>query len=386
MLPLRRPLLAFALMGFARSADGAEWQLPPISGELAGDFTPLNVPDAPKLHWEISAQGVSTGERDLRVAIDGAGLHARLSARLDPAANGTWKVEEATVETGAWLPAIVAFAAKWPAQFTIAGTAELSGEGTLRDRQIGGRARLRVRDGRIEAPQQKLTLEGVTLELNLEDLAEMRSAPSQRLSWQRGKYGDVELGAGEFYYSASTRAVEVSHATVKLLGGELILADLTSSLEHPKGHTTATVRGIELAQLKPFLPKLVAETKGRLDGFLQLGWGPDGLEIGESRLGLREGEVAEVRFMPQPGILAGSLPPQVTKYYTGLADLEQGKVPLRAETLDVVLTPAGDAEGRTALVHVAGGPVDPRLKAPVDLTFNVRAPLDWFVNFGAKIR
>lgn len=386
MLPLRPQLLGLVLACAPLALGAAEWRLPPISGELEGDFTPLKVPDAPKLHWQITAQRAGPAERDLRIAVDGAGLRMRLSAHVDAAVNGTWKIETAVIETGAWLPVIVALAANWPGNFTLTGTAEISGEGTLRDGQFGGRAQLRLSEARLDVPAQKLTLEGLTLELVLEDVAAIRSAPSQKFSWQRGKYGEVVLGAGEFFYAASTRQVEVSYATINVLGGEIILADFTTSLEHPKGRTNATVRGIDLAQLKPFLPKIISDTQGRLDGYIQLGWGPKGLEIGDGRLGLREGEKAELRFMPQPGILAGSLPAQVTKYYTGLADLEQGKVPLRAEVLDVVLTPAGDAEGRTAKIHVAGGPVDPRLKAPLDLTFNVRAPLDWFVNFGAKIR
>jgi hypothetical protein len=386
MLPLRSQLLGFVLGMVPVAVSAADWVVPPISGELAGDFMPLNLPDAPKLHWQVTARGVEGSERELAVAIDGNGVRMRVAARVDAAANGTWRIDEATVELGAWLPPAIAMVAKRSTEFTLTGVVEVSGQGTWRDGKLGGRALLRLRNGRLDVPKRKVTLEGLALEVAIDDLATGRTAPGQTFAWQSGKYDDVPIGAGHFAFSANGADVQVTAATIEVFAGQLELAGFKFSLKDAATKVNATVRGFDLALLQPFLPKIVSDSRGRLDGTMQIGWGPDGLQIGDGQLGLRAGEKAELRFMPQPGILAGSLPPQVTKYYTGLADLEQGKVPLRAEVLDIVLTPAGDAEGRTALVHVAGGPVDPRLKAPIDLTFNVRAPLEWFINFGSKLK
>jgi hypothetical protein len=63
-----------------------------------------------------------------------------------------------------------------------------------------------------------------------------------------------------------------------------------------------------------------------------------------------------------------------------------GQMPLRAEVLEVTFTPLGDAAGRTAWVHLAGGPVDPNLKAPIDLTVNVQGPLQSLIRFGTNSR
>jgi hypothetical protein len=51
----------------------------------------------------------------------------------------------------------------------------------------------------------------------------------------------------------------------------------------------------------------------------------------------------------------------------------------------MTFTPDGDAEGRTAVIHLEGGPADPRLRAPINLTFNVRGPLQELMNFGMKL-
>ena len=74
------------------------------------------------------------------------------------------------------------------------------------------------------------------------------------------------------------------------------------------------------------------------------------------------------------------------RHYPGLVQLEAGGVPLRARELEVLLTPAGDPEGRTARVRLKGGPADPALQAPVDLEVNVRGPLDSLVQFGTHHR
>ena len=76
----------------------------------------------------------------------------------------------------------------------------------------------------------------------------------------------------------------------------------------------------------------------------------------------------------------------VLQHYPGLKKIEMGEAPLRAEELEVTFTPGGDSEGRTARVHIAGGPVDPNLKAPIDLNVNVRGPLQSLIQFGTNSR
>ena len=60
-------------------------------------------------------------------------------------------------------------------------------------------------------------------------------------------------------------------------------------------------------------------------------------------------------------------------------------VHLRARDLEITLTPAGDEQGRTGWVHIVGGPTDPELTAPLDLTINIRGSLDALVKLGAEL-
>jgi hypothetical protein len=140
-----------------------------------------------------------------------------------------------------------------------------------------------------------------------------------------------------------------------------------------------------LQDIAALVPSAVAEARGRIDGQVRLAWSlAEGFELGAGSLTLRHDEPAEVRLAPSPGLISSNLPATVLKYYPGLGDIETGKVPLRAELLDVSFTPHGDAQGRTAAIHLAGGPVDPKLRAPVDLEINVRGPVQSLIKFGTS--
>jgi hypothetical protein len=148
------------------------------------------------------------------------------------------------------------------------------------------------------------------------------------------------------------------------------------------------MRGVELRQVLFLLPPVLVAAQGRLDGQIALRRDSAGLQIGIGRLTLRQGEKADLQFAPSPGLLTAQLPAQVKQYYPGLEKLETGGIPLRAERMEIELTPAGDEQGRTATVHIEGGPVDPALKSPVVLQINVRGPLESVVKFGthSKLR
>jgi len=47
--------------------------------------------------------------------------------------------------------------------------------------------------------------------------------------------------------------------------------------------------------------------------------------------------------------------------------------------------PEGDPAGRSATVHLVGGPSDPSLRAPLILDLNIVGPLEPLVNLGVKL-
>jgi hypothetical protein len=388
------PGLALAGLGWvialaAAPARGVE--LPLLSGELQGELHPLAAPGAPTLHWRLVLANPRSGANEARAAhsaqliVDGEGTH--LEAEVEPTTDGgaAWKLKEARCELGPWLGAVGKFFEL--GELTATGAATVAGEGTWEKGQVSGHARLSLQNGTLDDPAHKLGLEGLALDLAMEDLAQQRTADGQVLTWTGGHYDTIPIGPGRMRFSVAEGRVRIEEFSVGIFGGTATTAAaLDFPLTKPEFTVSAQVTNLDVKQLLPFLPKVLSDASGRLDGSLAFSRTEEGVTLGAGRLALRQGESADVRLAPTPGLLSASLPPTVLKYYPGLGQIETGQVPIRADLLEVAFTPEGDEEGRTASVHLAGGPVDPKLKAPIDLIVNVRGPLGSLVKFGTNSR
>ncbi len=384
MLSLRRLLAVVALLVATRGAlPAAEWRLPPVDGELSGDFALLKMPGAPKLHWQIGAQRVEEGLRAFTLALDGPGARVRASAQLDAAGNGTWRITEAQVDLGPWLPALAPYLPAPLADLSLAGTLSVTGEATWRAGQLGGACRLTLRDARVDDPALKLLLEGVSLDLAIDDLATGRTPASQKLAWRAGRYEPFALGAGEVEFSLANGQVQVAGGRVGVFAGEMTVGPFACSFANPVFAITANLRRVELATLVPFFPAAVAEAHGKLDGTIALARDAAGIHLGTGGLKLSSGEAANLKFTPSPGMISASLPAAVQKFYPGIKGVEEGRIAFDASELEVTFTPSGDEAGRTALVHLAGGR---EARAPLDVVVNVRGPLEWLVDMGTDSR
>ncbi|HVS52809.1 MAG TPA: YdbH domain-containing protein [Opitutaceae bacterium] len=379
-------ILFACIVACARVTRADDLSLPLVSGELAGDYTPLNLPGAPTLHWKLALAAGAGDTRAMTLAVDGPGTALRSTLELADMASGTWRIEEAQAEIAPWFAALVPRLGREFAGAAASGHIELRGEGSWRDGALGGRGVLTLREAHLDDPAHKLSLDGVTLDLTIADLTTRRSAPAQTLTWTGGRYDVVQLGAGRVVFAVTGDEVRVAEATLAAFGGELRLGEFVVSLARPEFAVTARAIGLDVQQLLPLLPPVLADAHGRVDGELAVKRDASGLQIGAGRLALRAGESADLRLAPRPGLLSASLPPTVLKYYPGLGQIETGQIPLRADLLEVEFTPEGDAEGRTASVHLAGGPVDPKLRAPVDLVVNVRGPLQSLLKLGTDSR
>ena len=388
MDPLRYRLLALLFTVLTAWGLAAEpnrpWVLPPIDGELAGEFTPLFLPGAPPVRWKIDIQTARPRERTLAYTIEGPGLNVRGGAVLDPHGEGTWTLTAATIDLAEWFGWTASRYFPVSAGASLSGTLAARGEGSWRGGVLGGRAEVSLRDGRFEDPAQKVVVEGLAFQVVISDLVARRTAAAQGMTWLGGHYDAFPFGPGRVEFALDGDAVRISDATLAIFGGELRTGAVVLSTTKPDMTVAAQMRGIDLEKILFLLPPVLAAAQGRLDGRIALQRDAVGIQIGVGRLSLRSGETADLRFVPTPGLLSSRLPAAVKASYPGLGQLETGGIPLRAEMLELILTPAGDAEGRTATVHIEGGPADPALKAPVVLQINVRGPLDSLVKFGTQ--
>ncbi len=379
-------LLALMLAVPARAAlpPPAEWKLPPLDGELSGEFDAIRLGGAPKVKWKVTLRTASPRERHGVFSLEGHGLRLRGEARVDPMGEGSWRLHEAEIDLGVWFGWLAPGAAPEVADLLIAGLVSASGEGTWRGGQVGGRAKIALRNGRIESPARKSQFEGVAFTVDIEDLLARRTAPGQVFTWTSGRYDLVELGAGRVDFTLDRDQVKIALATIAVFGGELAVRSVEFSTKKAEFTASAQMTGVDIGKMVFLLPEILTQASGRLDGYVDLTREAKGISIGEGYLGLRQGEPATLQFVPRPGVLSAALPPAINKLYPGILQMETAGIPLQAEELQIRFVPRGDEEGRTAWVHLAGRPVDPAFKGPIDLTLNVRGPLDEVFNAGAN--
>lgn len=383
---LRFVALLLGVICGGASAGAGEFKLPPITGELRGDFLPFKIAGAPKAQWTIKVQEGQKGRRVASFVVESVGAELRGEAQLDASGEvETWRLTEGKIDVAQWMGVLLPNLGPDFAGMSVGGALEITGEGTRLSSKLKGRATVDLKGGRLDHPTHKLLLEGIALEVAFDDIAARRTAPV-RLTWTGGRYDVVTLGAGRVVFEVDGDDVKVEEASLFVFGGELGLGAFTFSFSRPEVAVVARLVGADIALIYPLLPPVVTEAKGRVDGSIALRRDATGIQVGDGRLALRGGETAELRLAPTPGLLSASLPPAALKYYPGLGGIEMGTVPLKATLLEVTFTPQGDAEGRTAMVHLIGGPVDPSLTAPIDLNINVRGPLEMLIKFGSRLR
>lgn len=377
-------LFGFALTHAAPPSPN-RWRVPPLDGELAGELTAPMLGGAPAVKWSLNIRTSKPLERTVAFAVEGRGVKIHGDARLNPAGEGAWRIAEAEVDLAEWFGWLVPRLVPDLAQATASGMVRFHGEGTWERGVLGGKAAFSLREGRIDDPARQIMLEGISVDVEVADLAARRTEPEQVFTWRSGRYNGIALGVGRIEALLDGDRIRVNNAALDVFGGELRVGSLAMSTSKPEFSVIAQMNGVSVDQVLFLLPPVLSEAHGRLDGEVALKRDATGIQIGDGRLTLRQGETADLRLAIKPGWLSTALPPEILKYFPGFRKIETGEIPIRARVLEITLTPLGDAAGRTAWVHVAGGPSDPELTAPIDTTVNVRGPLEELVKIGAEL-
>lgn len=371
------------------SAGAAPLSLPPIDGSFSGDYAPSDAADAPQVHWSLEIRRASGGMRLAVISLEGTGTKFQAEVELDPSGQGTWKIVAGEFDAATLLALAGTALPEAARALTIGGHVALSGAGGLKDGRPTGAVRLTLSEGRVQNVTDGWTLEGVALrgEFAFDAAAgTLWSTEPGELTIATittGRFGARNLAAHARLGADRTLALE--QAGIEIAGGSLTVAPARIPLQPLVADLDLTLGRIGLQDVAALVPGTVADARGRIDGTVRVHWSEaDGLRLGAGRLQLRNDEPAQVRLSPSPGLISGSLPSAVLKYYPGLGEIETGRIPIAADVLEVTFTPEGDAEGRTAMIRLAGGPADPSLRAPIDLTINVRGPLDSLIKFSTS--
>jgi hypothetical protein len=369
--------------------------LPSIEGALAGDFMPTLLPGAPSLHWTVTVQPTKAGEHRVVLAAAGPGTHGRVELTLDPATgNGDWKVIDAGLQASSWSPAL---AQRLGLGANVAATGEwiVNGQGVLRASKPSGTIAIAWHNGSLGDAEAGWQLDGVTFEGEFAfDVATRSFKSARQATLTVQTITTKRFGARQLRLAAMLRdgdRVALDSASVEIAGGTVTADPAVVLLRPVDVQLDLRLSRIGLQDLVQFVQKVVLDATGRVDGQLHLGWSKaTGPTIGAGAFVLSPGETADVTVAPSPGLITSSISPKLNDVLPALLPalkrIEMGEAPLRAQLLDLTITPNGDQEGRTATVHLQGEPTDTNLHAPVDLVVNYRGPLNLLLKFGVATK
>ena len=388
-------------------AAGPAIKLPPITGELTGKTTFLQLPGNPMVEWKMRLEGGADGARHGDVELVGAGSQVHLTLDFNSAdGNGKWEIVESRLDAATWFALISPLLKIDTHGLVVAGNFHLTGSGSIQDGKPAGAAQLTWTGGSVSNPAQGWRLDGITLKADVAADSGTGTVLRSNRPWQLNiaTITTTRFGARNLAMSAvlnDDRTLYLQSAKIELAGGDVTIDPATIELSPVLFAVTVHANRIGLQDLVALVPTSLADARGRIDGSLTFGWsGSAGLIIGEGGFVLRQDEVATLRLVPRPGFLTGGVPeriPLLPKWtgplgaliapknpvYGDVHAIELGETELQIKSFDFQARPKGDERNRTAVIQVSARPY--KEGGPVKLvTFdiNVEGPLSALLQVG----
>jgi hypothetical protein len=405
MRPLSFPLRWLCgLFGAALALGAGSPSWPGIVGEIHGRLESL--PAAPALQWSLTMMPGENGLPELAVRAAGEGTLMEAGIGLLPAAPDAlrWRLKNVELDLARWSGAL---AAQWPALAgaTLGGRVLVSGEGEWREGRLTGRIKLEWHDGTVHDAAQGWSLDGIAFQGALVvDSAGPRLASESPFELTVGTVTSTRFGARDVVVRASLNEhwqVAVTTAHVAVAGGEVAIDPCALSLWPPKMDVNLRIAGVGLQDVVALVPAGLADARGRIDGAVRVSWSQaGGFQVGAGGLALNAGEPAMLRLAESPGFLTRRVPARFALLpdwmgplarwfapenpaYAELREIELGHTDLQVKALIVRLTPAGDGQGRSALVQMIARPSkSDSAVARVTFEVAVAGPLDAVLHFG----
>lgn len=381
----------------------AWWPLPPLAGELRGEFSPV---PGRILQWHVVLEGSAESQRPGELVVTGEGAELRVAFELN-AVTGVvrWRITEGRIDLATWLPALAAYLERTDLlDLEMQGLLVLAGEGEDGAQGLSGRvvadlkdvslkhltldAELEGIEGRIGGLIEALRVGDVPFDLSVRTITTPRFGA--RLLAVRGKV----VG-----YSS----VDVASARIEIAGGSAE-ADLFSATLEPLA-VAARIRltRVGLQDIVQLVPAALASANGRVNGDVRVAWSEAaGFQLGEGRLRLDSSEPTTLTLAASPGFLTSQVPARfvllpawlgplsrwfspVNPAHETLRRIELGQIPLQVQTFSVDLSPDGDVAGRTASIFIQGRPVDDGgVVERVTFQINVAGPLSDVLKLGIE--
>jgi hypothetical protein len=412
----RSPRARWRLWGALLLASGsagaaAPATLPPVSGELSGQFTVPKFPGAPPLQWKLSlGEGDAAGVRRAGLQVEGAGTFLRGEVLLEEWDSARWRIAEGRVDIASWFSTLATFVGEPLSGVTAEGLALLNGSGTWQDAAVRGRVEFELRDAIVRDPDADWVVEGLSLHGRFADIPEPASDGEVTLTFREASGAGIIARDGRIEFSVDgQRRIHVQAASMNLMDGRVNFSPFVFDPANPEVRTHAMFDRVELARFARFLPDVLAEANGPVSGGMLISWSvKDGLRSASGTLHAHHETAAAIRLAASPGFLTSRLPAGVRERidllpkwlgpirklfqpanpaYSTLRDIEMGDASLELTTLEISVNTSGDAAGRTArIVAMAKPAASDTVVESVRLEVNVVGPLADLLKLGLEGR
>lgn len=269
-------------------------------------------------------------------------------------------------------------------RWDLAGRISATVAGRYAAEQLAASGQVTLKSGRFYYPERDVTAEGVDAEFTFTDFDRVISQPGtvrmERLIAGGITVQDVDLGLA----FEGPDVLAVSRASLRAFGGRLSAEPFKFFPKQNELEFTLLADGIVVEQVMALAKDVPAQATGLVDGRVPVRVDGGGLRFGRGWLELKPGTYAEVKFNAE-GLLTRGVAPS-NPSYTTLKRVESGLLRLQLTELRLDIRPPNQPAGRSAMVKLAGAPVDKNVKAPVNLTLNVNGPIEQLLNLGMDRR
>ncbi len=264
----------------------------------------------PAVEWKVTSLP-RAGRHELSVSAKTEGALARVEGWIDPVSrDGAWTIREAKVDLASWFAIMQRQRQVLPAGTIASGEASLLGEGTLKAGEPAGRFEAKITDASVSNEEQGWSATGIAAQFQLPAWPSLHSDLPHVYSFRSAKIANLEFRDGQLTVASEDPSLlKVLRGTLKGVGGLLTIDPFQIDVQKPATTMKVRVRGVDLGQLKTFLPAMVTDIAGRVDGDISLTWSAErGVEACEVLFVPEAGSPAMMKLAVPRGTLSGNFP------------------------------------------------------------------------------
>ncbi|MBI2516808.1 MAG: YdbH domain-containing protein [Opitutae bacterium] len=295
-----------------------------------------------------------------------------------------FRVAQVSLELQPWQDFIQRLVVLPGGAWEISGRLTATADGTYAAKKLTAGGTVQLHDVRLANPARGFTAEGVEAELEFTDFNQLQTKPGALRVRELRKGGLVATDLAVTLALEGPERMAISRATLQTLGGRVSAEPFKVFPNQQELEATVVADGLDVEKIMALARDVPAKASGRVDGRLPIRIDESGLRLGTGWLQLKPGVYAEVQLQAA-GLLTGGMAASNPSYNV-LQQVETGLLRLRLTELRLEVRPPNAPPGRTATLHLAGEPADPKVKAPVTLDLNVNGPLEQLINFGLDRR